>query len=68
MRKYLGFGAVVLLFAALAVSGASAGSRATVKLTFATYAWQPTTVAATKSIVETWNRNNPGTQIGRAHV
>ena len=34
-----------------------------VKLTFATYVWQPTTVAATKSIVEAWNKTPPGIQV-----
>ena len=34
-----------------------------VKLKFATYVWQPTTVAANKSIVETWNKAHPGIQV-----
>ena len=64
IRKVIGLGAALALAAALAVGAASAGGKATVvKLTFATYAWQPTTVAATKNIVETWNKNHPGIQV-----
>ena len=33
------------------------------KLTFATYVWQPTTVAATKAIVESWNKTHPAIQV-----
>ena len=33
------------------------------ELTFATYVWQPTTVAATKAIVESWNKTHPGIQV-----
>ena len=52
MRKLLGLGALALLCAVL-VAGAQAGKQATVvNLTFATYVWQPTTVAAMKAIVD----------------
>jgi multiple sugar transport system substrate-binding protein len=63
MRKLIALGAMALLCTAL-VAGAQAGNRATVvKLKFATYVWQPTTVAATKSIVESWNKSHPGIQV-----
>jgi ABC-type glycerol-3-phosphate transport system substrate-binding protein len=63
MRRIIGLCAV-LTCAALAASAAQAGSRAeAVKLTFATYVWQPTTVAATKSIVESWNKTHPDIQV-----
>ena len=46
------------------VAGAQAGKQATVvKLKFATYVWQPTTVAANKQIVESWNKAHPGIQV-----
>ena len=46
------------------VAGAQAGGQGTVvKLKFATYVWQPTTVAANKKIVETWNKAHPGIQV-----
>ena len=32
-------------------------------LKFATYVWQPTTVAAMKCIVEAWNKSHPGIQV-----
>ena len=46
-RKLLGAGTVLALCAALASAGAQAGARkeGVVKLTFATYVWQPATVA-----------------------
>ena len=64
MRKLLGLGAVVLLCAVL-VATAAQGSRqaSVVKLNFATYVWQPTTVAATKSIVDSWNKSHPNIQV-----
>ena len=63
MRKVTGLLAVMLC-AALAAGAAQAGREAeAVKLTFATYVWQPTTVAATKAIVESWNEKNPGIQV-----
>jgi ABC-type glycerol-3-phosphate transport system substrate-binding protein len=66
MRKILGLCAAALLCTTLAAGAAQAGKSrqaAVVNLTFATYVWQPTTVAATKSIVEAWNRANPNIQV-----
>lgn len=63
MRKVIVLGALALLCTVL-VAGAQAGGQATVvKLKFATYVWQPTTVAANKKIVDTWNREHPGIQV-----
>ena len=63
MRKVIVLGALALLCTVL-VAGAQAGKQATVvKLKFATYVWQPTTVAANKSIVESWNKAHPGIQV-----
>jgi multiple sugar transport system substrate-binding protein len=65
MRKFLGLGAVVLLCAASTAGAAQAGPNrsAAVNLTFSTYVWQPTTVAATKSIVASWNASHPSIQV-----
>jgi multiple sugar transport system substrate-binding protein len=64
MRKVIGLLAGVLVCTALAVGAAQASSRAdVVKLNFATYVWQPTTVAATKDIVDSWNKSHPGIQV-----
>jgi ABC-type glycerol-3-phosphate transport system substrate-binding protein len=64
MRKILIPCAALVLCAALAAGAAQAGREAeAVKITFATYVWQPTTVAATKSIVEAWNKSHPGIQV-----
>jgi multiple sugar transport system substrate-binding protein len=63
MRKLIGLGAVLLLCVSLATAAAQARSHATVKLTFATYVWQPTTVAATKSIVDSWNKAHKDIQV-----
>lgn len=65
MRKFLGLGAVVLLCAALAAGAAQAGSRrhGAVNLTLATYVWQPTTVTATKNIVNAWNASHKDIQV-----
>jgi multiple sugar transport system substrate-binding protein len=63
MRRTIGLVAVMLC-AALAAGAAQAGKQAeAVNLTFATYVWQPTTVAATKAIVESWNKSHPGIQV-----
>jgi multiple sugar transport system substrate-binding protein len=62
MRKLLALGALALLCTVL-VAGAQAGRQATVNLKFATYVWQPTTVAANKQIVEAWNKSHPGIQV-----
>jgi ABC-type glycerol-3-phosphate transport system substrate-binding protein len=65
MRKILGLCGAVLLCTMLVAGAANAGQgrRAAVNLTFATYVWQPTTVAATKTIVDNWNRSNPEIQV-----
>jgi multiple sugar transport system substrate-binding protein len=73
MSKAFGLGAVLVLCAALAAGSAPAGVRTgsaparvgarAVTLKFATYAWQPTTVAATKNIVASWNRSHPGVRV-----
>ena len=63
MRKVIVLGALALLCSVL-VAGAQAGQKATVvKLRFATYVWQPTTVAANKAIVDSWNKSHPGIQV-----
>lgn len=63
MRKLLGLGAVLVLCAVPAAGAAQAGPSAVVTLKLATYAWQPTTVAATKNIVQSWNKSHPGLQV-----
>ena len=64
MRRLLIPCALLVLCASLAAGAAQAGRKAeAVKLNFATYVWQPTTVAATKSIVEAWNKSHPGIQV-----
>ena len=63
MRKVIVLGALALLCSVL-VAGAQAGRQAAVvKLKFATYVWQPTTVAANKAIVDSWNKSHPGIQV-----
>ena len=63
MRKVIVLGALALLCTVL-VAGAQAGKQATVvKLKFATYVWQPTTVKANKEIVDAWNKSHPGIQV-----
>ena len=63
MRKVIVLGALALLCTVL-VAGAQAGRQATVvHLKFATYVWQPTTVAANKAIVDSWNKSHPGIQV-----
>ena len=65
MRRFLGVVAALALCAVLATSAAQAAPRKrnVVNLTFATYVWQPTTVAAVKSIVDSWNKSHPGIQV-----
>jgi ABC-type glycerol-3-phosphate transport system substrate-binding protein len=64
MRKLLSLGVMALLVAALAAGAAQAGKNQSVtNLTLATYVWQPTTVAAMKSIVDSWNKSNPRIQV-----
>src|SRR5688572_22559206 len=63
MRKVIVLGALAVLCTVL-VAGAQAGRQGTVvNLKFATYVWQPTTVAANKQIVQSWNRSHPGIQV-----
>ena len=63
MRKVIVLGALALLCSVL-VAGAQAGKQGTViKLKFATYVWQPTTVKANKEIVDAWNKSHPGIQV-----
>ena len=58
MRKLSGLAVLLLAFAALAATAAQAGKtrQNVTNLTFATYVWQPTTVAAVKNIVDSWNK------------
>jgi ABC-type glycerol-3-phosphate transport system substrate-binding protein len=65
MRKLLGLGVFALAVAALAAGAAQAGKtrQQVTNLTIATYVWQPTTVAAMKSIVDSWNKSNPEIQV-----
>jgi ABC-type glycerol-3-phosphate transport system substrate-binding protein len=62
MRKLIGLGVVALMCTVL-VSGAQASGSQTVNLKFATYVWQPPTVAATKSIVDAWNKSHSNIQV-----
>ena len=62
MSKLVALGAVALLCTVL-VAGAQAGGSQVTNLKFATYVWQPTTVAATKQIVDSWNKANPKIQV-----
>jgi ABC-type glycerol-3-phosphate transport system substrate-binding protein len=70
MRKYAGIAAAVLLCAALAATAASAQSKrhAAVTINFMTYVWQPTTVAATKQIVASWNATHPNIHVNEIQV
>src|SRR5690349_14861261 len=65
MRRLLMLGAVGVVCASLAAAAALAAPKkhSVVNLTFATYVWQPTTVAATKQIVDSWNKSHPGIQV-----
>jgi ABC-type glycerol-3-phosphate transport system substrate-binding protein len=65
MRRSFGVIAALALCGALAASAAQAAPRKqnVVNLTFATYVWQPTTVAAVKSIVDSWNKTHSGIQV-----
>jgi multiple sugar transport system substrate-binding protein len=65
MRKILGLCAALVLCTALAAGAANAGKsrQNVVNLNFATYVWQPTTVAATKAIVDAWNKSHPSIQV-----
>jgi multiple sugar transport system substrate-binding protein len=65
MRKILGLCAALVLCTALSSGAAQAGKsrQSVVNLTFGTYVWQPTTVAATKAIVDAWNKSHPAIQV-----
>jgi ABC-type glycerol-3-phosphate transport system substrate-binding protein len=65
MRKLLRIGAATMLCAVVAATAAQAGPKkqAVVNLTFATYVWQPTTVAAMNNIVASWNKSHPSIQV-----
>jgi ABC-type glycerol-3-phosphate transport system substrate-binding protein len=65
MRKTLGLSAALVLCVALLAATAQAGrsSQKVVNLNFATYVWQPTTVAAMNSIVSSWNKSHAGIQV-----
>ena len=64
MRKVIVLLGALALLCTVLVAGAQAGKQATVvKLKFATYVWQPTTVAANKQIVDSWNKSHPGIQV-----
>src|SRR5262245_10669964 len=65
MRRLLVLGAVGAVCAALAAAAALAASekQSVTNLTFATCVWQPTPVAATKQIVDSWNKSHPGIQV-----
>lgn len=58
-------GATLVLCTALVAVAATAAPRKhqVTNLTFATYVWQPTTVAVTKAIVESWNKTHPDIQV-----
>jgi ABC-type glycerol-3-phosphate transport system substrate-binding protein len=65
MRKILALCTALVLCTALAAGAAQARKtrQHVTNLTFATYVWQPTTVAATKKIVDSWNKAHPSIQV-----
>jgi multiple sugar transport system substrate-binding protein len=65
MRRLLTVGTAAVLTLALAAAAAQAVPKkhSVTNITFATYVWQPTTVAATKAIVDSWNKSHPGIQV-----
>jgi multiple sugar transport system substrate-binding protein len=65
MKRFLSFGAALLLCGVLAASAAQAApkKKSVVNLTFATYVWQPPTVAAVQSIVDSWNKSHAAIQV-----
>src|SRR5262249_37200133 len=65
MRRLLMVGTAAVLTLALAAAAAQAVPRRHTagNLTFATYVGQPPTVAATKAIVDSWNKSHPGIQV-----
>ena len=65
MRKTLGLSTALVLCVALLASTAQAGksSQKVTNINFATYVWQPTTVAAMNNIVSSWNKSHAGIQV-----
>jgi multiple sugar transport system substrate-binding protein len=65
MRRFLGVATALALGAVLATAAAQAApkKKSVVNLTFATYVWQPPTVAAVNSIVASWNATHPNIQV-----
>jgi multiple sugar transport system substrate-binding protein len=65
MKKLLALSTALLLCTVLAASAATAGKSKSnvVNLNFATYVWQPTTVAAMNNIVASWNKSHAGIQV-----
>src|SRR6266852_3172673 len=65
MKRFLSVGAALLLCGVLAASAAQAApkKKSVVNLTFATYVWQPPTVAAVQSIVDSWNKSHAAIQV-----
>lgn len=70
MKKYLGAVSAVLVCAVLVVAAASAESRKShvVTINFMTYVWQPTTVAATKQIVASWNATHANIKVNEIQI
>jgi ABC-type glycerol-3-phosphate transport system substrate-binding protein len=71
MSKKLGIVAAVLACAVLAATAAQAQSdkrHETVTINFMTYVWQPTTVAATKKIVDSWNASHPDIKVNEVKI
>lgn len=65
MRRFLAVGSTLVLCGVLAASAAQAAPKkqSVVNLTFATYVWQPPTVAAVQAIVASWNKSHPSIQV-----
>ena len=65
MRKTLGLTTALVLCVALLASTAQAGksSQKVTNLNFATYVWQPATVAAMNNIVSAWNKSHAAIQV-----
>jgi multiple sugar transport system substrate-binding protein len=71
MSNKLGIVAAVLACAVLAATAAQAQSdkrHETVTVNFMTYVWQPTTVAATKKIVDSWNASHPDIKVNEVKI
>jgi multiple sugar transport system substrate-binding protein len=70
MKKRLSIVSAVLVCAVLAATAASAQTKRhdAVTINFMTYVWQPTTVAATKQIVASWNASHPNIHVNEIQV